>query len=35
VQRLDRILVFENGRIVEDGTHGQLIGRDGGVYREQ
>ncbi len=33
VQRLDRILVFENGRIVEDGTHGQLIGRDGGVYR--
>jgi ATP-binding cassette subfamily B protein len=33
VQRLDRILVFENGRIVEDGTHSQLIGRDGGVYR--
>jgi ATP-binding cassette, subfamily B, bacterial len=33
VQRLDRILVFENGRIVEDGPHADLLRRSGGVYR--
>jgi ATP-binding cassette, subfamily B, bacterial len=33
VQRLDRILVFENGRIVEDGPHAELLRRPGGVYR--
>ncbi|ARN79983.1 ABC transporter ATP-binding protein [Methylocystis bryophila] len=33
VQRLDRILVFENGRIVEDGPHAELLRRQGGVYR--
>ena len=33
VQRLDRILVFENGRIVEDGSHADLLRRPGGVYR--
>jgi ATP-binding cassette subfamily B protein len=33
VQRLDRILVFENGRIVEDGTHADLARRPNGVYR--
>ena len=29
----DRILVFDGGRIVEDGTHGELV-RGGGVYAE-
>ncbi len=33
VQRLDRILVFEHGRIVEQGTHAELIRKTDGVYR--
>lgn len=33
VQRMDRILVFDHGRIVEDGTHADLMRRADGVYR--
>jgi ATP-binding cassette subfamily B protein len=33
VRQVDRILVFENGRIVEEGTHDQLVARPGGCYR--
>ena len=33
VRGLDRILVFDQGRIVEDGTHAALLARDGGHYR--
>ena len=34
IQRLDRILVFDHGKVVEDGTHAQLIVRPDGVYRK-
>jgi ATP-binding cassette subfamily B protein len=33
VRALDRLLVFEKGKIVEEGTHESLVGRDGGIYR--
>ena len=33
IQRLDRILVFDHGAVVEDGTHAQLLARPNGVYR--
>ena len=33
VERMDRILVFDQGRIVEDGTPAELMVRDDGLYR--
>jgi len=33
VRALDRILVFDQGRIVQDGTHEQLLDHGGGMYR--
>ena len=33
MRALDRILVFDRGRIVEDGTHADLLKRRGGIYR--
>jgi ATP-binding cassette subfamily B protein len=33
VRELDRILVFDHGRIVEDGSHGDLMRLQGGLYR--
>jgi ATP-binding cassette subfamily B protein len=33
VRKLDRLLVFEAGEIVEEGTHEILVRREGGVYR--
>jgi ATP-binding cassette subfamily B protein len=33
VRMLDRILVFERGRVVEEGTHEELVGLEGGTYR--
>jgi ATP-binding cassette subfamily B protein len=33
VQRVDRILVFDQGRIVEQGIHAELLAREGGYYR--
>ncbi|HZY68117.1 MAG TPA: ABC transporter ATP-binding protein, partial [Devosia sp.] len=33
VRSLDRLLVFDKGKVVEEGTHEQLVARDGGIYR--
>ncbi len=33
VERMDRILVFDRGRIVEDGTPSELMVRQDGLYR--
>jgi ATP-binding cassette subfamily B protein len=33
VRSLDRILVFDRGEIVEQGTHSTLTARTGGIYR--
>jgi ATP-binding cassette, subfamily B, bacterial len=33
VRSLDRILVFDRGEIVEEGSHAALIARAGGIYR--
>ena len=33
VRQCDRILVFDRGRVVEQGTHDALMARPGGVYR--
>jgi ATP-binding cassette subfamily B protein len=34
VRSLDRLLVFDKGRIVEEGTHDQLVTLEGGIYRK-
>lgn len=30
----DRILVLQGGKIVQDGSHEELAGQEGGLYRE-
>lgn len=32
VMRADRILVIKDGQIVEDGSHGELVGKKGKYY---
>lgn len=33
VRALDRLLVFDTGKVVEEGTHEQLVKRPDGIYR--
>jgi ATP-binding cassette subfamily B protein len=33
VKSLDRLLVFDKGRIAEEGSHQSLIALKGGIYR--
>ncbi|TIP36531.1 MAG: ABC transporter ATP-binding protein, partial [Mesorhizobium sp.] len=33
VRALDRLLVFDRGRIAEEGSHDDLIRLNGGIYR--
>jgi ABC-type multidrug transport system fused ATPase/permease subunit len=33
VRRCDRIYVLESGTVVENGTHAELVMREGGIYR--
>jgi ATP-binding cassette subfamily B protein len=33
VRMLDRILVFDNGEVVEEGRHDELVRKTGGIYR--
>jgi ATP-binding cassette subfamily B protein len=33
VRMLDRILVFDNGEVVEEGRHDELVRRTGGIYK--
>ena len=33
VRALDRILVFQRGKVVEDGSHGALLRNEAGLYR--
>jgi ABC-type multidrug transport system fused ATPase/permease subunit len=32
IRRVDRILVMKDGKIVEDGSHDELLSKENGVY---
>lgn len=34
IKKVDRILVFDNGKIVEEGSHSALLKKENGIYRK-
>ena len=34
IREMDRIIVLEKGKIIEDGTHEELIKKEGGLYKK-
>ena len=34
IMKMDRIVVLDQGRIVDSGTHTQLLGNNGGIYKK-
>ena len=34
IRAMDRIIVIENGKIIEDDNHNQLVGKEGGIYKK-
>ena len=34
IRQMDRIIVIENGKIIEDGTHEKLISKKNGLYKK-
>ena len=34
IRKMDRIIVMENGKIIEEGTHDELSNKDSGLYKD-
>ena len=34
IREMDRIIVLQKGKIIEDGTHDDLINKEGGLYKK-
>lgn len=34
IMRADKIIVLDNGKIIEEGLHSELIGKTGGIYKK-
>ena len=34
IQKMDRIVVIDNGKIIEEGSHNDLLQKDGSLYRK-
>jgi ATP-binding cassette subfamily B protein len=34
IRKMDRIIVFKDGQIIEDGTHDELANKDSGLYKD-